>query len=197
MKRIVGVDEAGRGPLAGPVVAGAVILPEGFNHPLIKDSKKLSLKQRIDAYKIITDSAIGWKVIAVGPKRIDEMNILRASLWAMAKAASYLSPDIILVDGNQLIPTETEQKCIIGGDASEPAISAASILAKVTRDRLMGTLDARFPVYGFQKHFGYPTALHRNALEEHGPSKIHRFSFRGVLQNKEKKSLEETIGKAW
>lgn len=197
MRRVVGVDEAGRGPLAGPVVAGAVILPDGFTHPLIRDSKKLSLKQRLEAYKIITENALGWKVIAVGAKRIDEMNILRASLWAMAKAAFYLSPDIILVDGNQLIPTKTEQKCIIGGDASEPSISAASILAKVTRDRLMGILDLRFPVYGFQKHFGYPTALHRNALKEFGPSKIHRLSFRGVVQNKAEKNMEEINRTSW
>lgn len=195
--KIAGVDEAGRGPLAGPVVAGAVILPDGFYHPLIKDSKKLSIKQRAEAYQIITDNALAWKVISVGSKRIDEMNILRASLWAMAKAASYLKPDLILVDGNQLIPTLTEQKCIIGGDSSEPSISAASILAKVTRDRLMGILSERFPVYGFQKHFGYPTALHKKAIEEHGPSKIHRFSFRGVAKAPSKANLESSPGIYW
>lgn len=176
--RIVGVDEAGRGPLAGPVVTAAVILPDGFEHPLICDSKALSYKKRLEAYTLIKEVALGYKIIAVGAKRIDKLNILRASLWGMAKAAEYLAPSLILVDGNKQIPTLTEQKTIIGGDKIVPCISAASILAKVTRDRLMEILDKKFPEYGFAKHFGYPTKAHKEALHRFGRSAVHRQSFR-------------------
>lgn len=177
VSRIVGVDEAGRGPLAGPVVTAAVLLPPDFEHPLICDSKSLSYKKRIDAYSLITKIALGYKIIAIGAKRIDQMNILKASLWGMAKAAEYLAPTLILVDGNKQIPTFTEQKTIVGGDKKIPCISAASILAKVTRDRLMEQLDKKFPQYGFAKHFGYPTKAHKEALYQFGRSPVHRQSF--------------------
>lgn len=176
--RIAGVDEAGRGPLAGPVVTAAVILPQGFEDPLVCDSKALSPKKRELAFSLIKEIAVAYKIVAVGPKRIDKLNILQASLWGMAKAAEALGPTLILVDGNKQIPTFIEQKTIIGGDKLVPCISAASILAKVTRDRLMERLDKKFPEYGFAKHFGYPTKAHKEALYKFGRSAIHRESFR-------------------
>ena len=174
---IAGVDEAGRGPLAGPVVCAAVILPDNFSHPLIQDSKKLSIKKREVAFQIIKENALRWFIVSVGHKRIDQINILQASLWGMAYAAHKIKPDKILVDGNKKIPTLLPQEAIIGGDAKYPAISAASILAKVYRDMLMRDLDLKYPGYDFSRHSGYPTAFHREKVRTLGACKVHRTTF--------------------
>lgn len=178
--RICGVDEAGRGPLAGPVVAAAVVFDESFEDPRIKDSKALSTKQREKLFDYIKESAISWAIIAVGPRRIDQINILQATRLAMKLAVERVSADLVLVDGNQPIVCSLPQRTVIGGDRLHVQISAASILAKVWRDRLMQTLAKRYPGYGLEKHSGYPTAAHRAALINLGPSRIHRKTFAGV-----------------
>lgn len=176
---VCGCDEAGAGPLAGPVYAGAVILPLGLEIPGLDDSKKLSGKKREALYNIITEQALAWAVASVSPKEVDEMNILRARLRAMDLAirALTVTPVYALVDGNQnrgiSIPSET----VINGDSRVASIAAASILAKVTRDRLMTEYDNKYPQYGFAKHKGYGTRLHYDALKSHGPCEIHRLSF--------------------
>jgi ribonuclease HII len=180
--RICGVDEAGRGPLAGPVVAAAVVFDESFEDARIRDSKALSTKQREKLFDYIKESALSWAIIAVGPRRIDQINILQATKLAMKLAVERVSADLVLVDGNQPIVCATPQRTVIGGDRLHVQISAASILAKVWRDRLMQTLAARYPGYGLEKHSGYPTAAHRAALLELGPSRIHRKTFAGVCQ---------------
>lgn len=180
--RIAGVDEVGRGPLAGPVVAAAVILPEGYINSDIKDSKLLSksTRERLDVE--IKNVALAWSIIAVGSRRIDNLNIREASRYAMALAVKKLKADKVLVDGNTKIDVEIEQQTIIGGDRSVPVISAASIIAKVYRDRLMEILATRFPYYGFEKHAGYPTKAHREAIISHGPTYFHRQTFKGVKE---------------
>ena len=180
--RICGVDEAGRGPLAGPVVAAAVVFDESFADPAIKDSKALSSKQREKLFSHIQQSALAWSIVAVGPRRIDKLNILQATKLAMRLAVERVSADLVLVDGNQPIVTSIAQKTVVGGDRLHVQISAASILAKVWRDRLMHTLAQRYPGYGLEKHSGYPTAAHRAALQHLGPSRIHRRTFAGVCQ---------------
>jgi ribonuclease HII len=180
--RICGVDEAGRGPLAGPVVAAAVVYNEGFTDPRIKDSKALSAKQRELLFEYIKETALSWSIVAVGPRRIDQINILQATKLAMRLAVERISADLVLVDGNQPILTSINQRTVIGGDRLHVEISAASILAKVWRDRLMNKLAARYPGYGLEKHAGYPTAAHRAALVALGPSRIHRKTFAGVCQ---------------
>jgi ribonuclease HII len=180
--RICGVDEAGRGPLAGPVVAAAVVFDESFEDARIRDSKALSTKQREKLFDYIKESALSWAIIAVGPRRIDQINILQATKLAMKLAVERVSADLVLVDGNQPIVCSTPQRTVIGGDRLHVQISAASILAKVWRDRLMQTLAARYPGYGLEKHSGYPTATHRAALLALGPSRIHRKTFAGVCQ---------------
>ena len=174
-----GVDEAGRGPLAGPVVAGAVILYP--NHPIkgLNDSKKLTEKQRLRLFNEIRQYALAWSVARATVTEIDTINILQASLLAMQRAVENLSiaPQLVLVDGNKAPLFHCQARAIIGGDAIEPAISAASIVAKVLRDRLMVMLDRKYPAYGLSKHKGYPTAAHVKALREHGVSRIHRRSF--------------------
>lgn len=176
------MDEAGRGPLAGPVVAAAVVYNEGFTDPRIKDSKALSAKQREHLFEYIKETALSWSIVAVGPRRIDQINILQATKLAMRLAVERISADLVLVDGNQPILTSINQRTVIGGDRLHVEISAASILAKVWRDRLMDKLATRYPGYGLEKHAGYPTAAHRAALVELGPSRVHRKTFAGVCQ---------------
>nr|WP_207188033.1 ribonuclease HII [Thiorhodovibrio winogradskyi] len=181
--RIAGVDEAGRGPLAGPVVAAAVILNP--NQPLtgLADSKKLSATQREHLDRDIRASAFGYAIAMVSAADIDQENILNASLRAMREALHALQPpaDRALIDGNRC-PRDLRcpAEAIVRGDASEPAISAASILAKVARDRLMLKLDAEYPGYGFARHKGYPTKRHLEALQRLGPCLEHRLSFAPV-----------------
>lgn len=190
--RIAGLDEAGRGPLAGPVVAAAVILPCGFAHGGIKDSKALSSKQRQSLEPLIRERAESWAIGVVEVAEIDRINILRASLLAMAKALDALEkrPDCLLIDGNQPIPAailnggspSLYQKTIIKGDRLCLSIAAASIIAKVARDRLMIEADERFPEYGFAAHKGYGSAAHLAALRRYGPSPLHRLSYKPVRE---------------
>lgn len=182
MIRIAGVDEAGRGPLAGPVVGAAVIFPDGYSNRDIRDSKKLSPKKRELLYREITSHALAWSIVAVGHRRIESLNILRASLLAMSLAAMRTGAEMVLVDGNQRLPISIPQETIVGGDDKEISISAASILAKVTRDGLMKRLDLFYPGYGFSSHFGYPTAEHRASISLLGPSPVHRRTFSGVKE---------------
>jgi ribonuclease HII len=188
-----GVDEAGRGPLAGPVVAAAVVLDSA--HPIegLRDSKKLSSQRRIELAREIRRHATAFAIGQASVAEIDSMNILNASLLAMARALARLRllPTHILVDGRHVPEAPhagAQLRAVIGGDDTVPEISAASILAKVCRDRLLQRLDRRFPAYGFARHKGYPTVQHMHALQEHGPCAIHRSSFapvrrvlRGVL----------------
>jgi ribonuclease HII len=192
--RICGVDEAGRGPLAGPVVAAAVVYQQGFSDPRIKDSKALSAKQRELLFDYIKETALSWSIVAVGPRRIDQINILQATKLAMRLAVERITADLVLVDGNQPIVTTLAQKTVIGGDRLHVEISAASILAKVWRDRLMHKLAERYPGYGLEKHAGYPTAAHRVALVTLGPSRIHRKTFAGVCQPPHHITTEELPG---
>jgi len=176
-----GCDEAGRGCLAGPVFAAAVIMPANFNHPFLNDSKKLSARQRETAIEIIRESAISYAVSLVDVQEIDRFNILRASIIAMHRALDKLSPEpeYILVDGNRFIPYKHIQyHCIIKGDAQYTSIAAASILAKTTRDNYMKRLHGQFPGYCWNQNKGYPTMVHRKAIRELGISPHHRRTFR-------------------
>ena len=176
---VCGVDEAGRGPLAGPVVAGAVILPKKCEILFLNDSKQLSAKKREELYDIIVHKAIAWGVGMVSPQRIDEINILQATYEAMREAINNLAikPDIMLNDAVFIPDIPIEQVPIVKGDAKSVTIASASILAKVTRDRLMTEYDSQFPGYGFAVHKGYGTKAHIEALRRLGPSKIHRKTF--------------------
>lgn len=176
---ICGVDEVGRGPLAGPVVAAAVILDPRNPIDGLNDSKKLSEKRRERLYVEIHEKALAFAVGRAEVEEIDAINILQASLLAMKRAVEGLSlaPGHVLVDGNRLPQLSCSAEAIIGGDGSEPCISAASIIAKVTRDREMVALDGVYPGYGFARHKGYPTKIHLQALQEQGITKIHRRSF--------------------
>lgn len=178
-KYVAGVDEAGRGPLAGPVVAAAVILKNNFKIPGLNDSKKLKPKERRSLYKMIKQNSLATGIGIVDEKKIDKLNILKASLLAMKIALNNLKikPHYALVDGNRRIGLFIPQKLVIGGDALSCSIAAASILAKVTRDRIMEQLDKSFPEYGFAEHKGYGTPFHLNKINELGPSPIHRKSF--------------------
>lgn len=179
---IAGVDEAGRGPLAGPVVTAAVIL-DPDNTPIgLDDSKKLSENKRVFLFDEIQRHALAFSIVEVSADEIDRHNILQATLQGMAQAVARLSlkPDLVRVDGNQRPPIDGVVETLVGGDALEPAISAASILAKVYRDRWMLELHEHFPQYGFDRHKGYPTAEHIKALMEHGPCTAHRKSFKPV-----------------
>ena len=187
---MAGVDEAGRGPLAGPVVAAAVILPAGFHPPEIRDSKALSPKARERAFFLVTSHALTFAVAHATPEEIDRINILRASLLAMRRAVEKLFPlpDFRFVDGNFAIPPAgndpweaIRQESLVSGDSRCISVMAASILAKVTRDRMMHEYDRVYPGYGFASNKGYPTKAHRVALRMLGPSPIHRKTFRGVL----------------
>ncbi|MCI6886992.1 MAG: ribonuclease HII [Lachnospiraceae bacterium] len=176
---ICGIDEAGRGPLAGPVVAGAVILPKECEILFLNDSKKLSEKKREALFVEIQEKAVAWSVGVVGPDVIDEINILQATYEAMRRAIAGLGvqPDLLLNDAVTIPGVAVEQIPIIKGDAKSVSIAAASILAKVTRDHMMVEYDALFPEYGFAKHKGYGTADHIRAIRESGPCPIHRRSF--------------------
>lgn len=178
---VAGVDEAGRGPLAGPVYAAAVVLPPA--HGLeVADSKRLSASRREMLDAAIKETAIGWGVACVAAMEIDALGIHKASLLAMARAlaALPLRPERVLIDGRFVPDCDLDCQAVIGGDALEPCISAASILAKVARDAVLCELDSRYPEYGFARHKGYPTAAHRAALERHGPCPEHRRSFAPV-----------------
>ncbi len=179
IRLVCGVDEAGRGPLAGSVFAAAVILDPENPVTGLDDSKKLSAAKRKRLEAEIKEKALAWSVAFATREEIDKINILQASLLAMRRAVEGLSPkaDAALVDGNQDPSLGIETKTIIQGDSLEPAISAASILAKEARDREMDALGARYPEYGFEKHKGYPTAAHLAALRKHGPTPEHRRSF--------------------
>ncbi len=176
---ICGVDEAGRGPLAGPVVAGAVILPKDCEILFLNDSKKLSEKRREELLLEIQEKAEAWNVGIVGPDVIDDINILQATYEAMRQAIAGLSvkPELLLNDAVMIPGVETMQMPIIKGDAKSVSIAAASILAKVTRDHMMMEYDILFPMYGFAKHKGYGTPAHIAAIREFGPCPIHRRSF--------------------
>ncbi len=183
---ICGVDEAGRGPLVGAVVAGAVVLDP--NHPIegLKDSKKLTAARREFLYEQIMEKAKAWGIGEASPAEIDEINILQATMLAMRRAVEDLTtrlggwPDKALIDGNRCPELPIAAEAIVKGDAKEPAISAASILAKVTRDRQMQLLHERHPEYGFAQHMGYPTEAHFAALMQHGACDQHRKSFSPV-----------------
>jgi len=184
---VAGVDEAGRGPLAGPVVAAAVVLHDRIELPGLKDSKKLTALQRLRLAQQIHLRARAFAVAAASPEEIDELNILQASLCAMARAVAKLqiAPTHVRVDGNCVPRFDgslriVSAEAVVRGDALVPAISAASILAKVCRDRLMQRWHRRFPQYGFDRHKGYPTPHHLEALAEHGPCPIHRRTFAPV-----------------
>jgi ribonuclease HII len=181
-RHVAGVDEAGRGPLAGPVVAAAVILPRGFPADGIHDSKQLPAERREDLCVRITSLAVCWSVGSASPEEIDEVNILRATHRAMARALAALDPaaDWALVDGLPVQGLPCPHQSVVAGDARSISIAAASIVAKVTRDRMMRALDAEFPGYGFAQHKGYTTPEHRRALKRLGPCACHRKSFSPV-----------------
>ncbi len=184
---VCGIDEAGRGPLAGPVCAAAVILPDGCIIDGVNDSKKLTEKKREQLFEVIKETAVAYSIATADEKEIDEINILQATYLAMNRAFNGLKikPDMALVDGNRDpnlgIPTRT----IVKGDAASMSIAAASILAKVTRDRFMLEMDKKYPEYQFAKHKGYGTKLHYEMLDKYGASEIHRMSFlRKYYENK-------------
>ena len=176
---ICGVDEAGRGPLAGPVCAAAVILPYGIDIPGLNDSKKLSDKKRRELYSIIKEKAVAYSIAFADHKEIDEINILQATFLAMRRAIDGLSirPDFALIDGNRETDFGLPVQTIVQGDGRSASIAAASILAKVTRDDLMDELALQYPGYGFEIHKGYGTKAHYQALAENGPSAVHRMTF--------------------
>ncbi len=184
---MAGVDEAGRGPLAGPVVAGAVITRPGETIPGVRDSKLLTPRERERLYQIITSRALSWGVGIVGPREIEKYNILQATLRAMKAAVLSLdpAPDFLLIDGINPIPIDLPQRAIKRGDASCFSIAAASIVAKVTRDRLMMEYHRAYPLYNFARHKGYPTRAHREAIRQYGCCEIHRRTFRGVKEHLE------------
>jgi ribonuclease HII len=184
-KAVAGVDEAGRGPLAGPVVAAAVILPVGLLLPEVNDSKQLTAAKRDELFDLIRAEALGVGVGIAAAEVIDQVNILGATLRAMREAVLSLSrtPDFILIDGTCKIPVNIEQRTIRKGDSLSLSIAAASIIAKVTRDRMMLDYAALYPGYGFAGHKGYGAASHLAAIAKLGPSPIHRKSFRGVKEH--------------
>lgn len=175
-----GCDEAGRGCLAGPVFAAAVILPKNFRHPVLNDSKKLNAKQRSELREEIIEKAVAWNVAFISNEEIDQLNILRASIKAMHSAISGLSkkPQFLLIDGNRFFPySDIKHKTIIKGDGIYFSIAAASVLAKTFRDDYMIKLHDEFPVYGWDRNKGYPTLFHREAIIRHGITKYHRRTF--------------------
>ena len=176
---VCGVDEAGRGPLAGPVCAAAVILPEDCELPGLNDSKKLTEKKREALYDQIIEKAVAYGIAFSSVEEIEEINILSAALLAMNRAIEKLpeKPDMALIDGNTTRDIKVPARSIVGGDGKCACIAAASVLAKVTRDRLMLDMAKEYPQYAFEKHKGYGTKVHYAALEEYGPSPIHRMSF--------------------
>lgn len=180
---VCGVDEAGRGPLAGPVFAAAVILPDGLEDIGLNDSKKLTEKKRDTLFDIIKEKATAWSVASASEREIDDLNILNATFLAMRRAVDGLSvrPNLALIDGNRLPKTGIAEEAIVKGDAKSISIAAASVLAKVSRDRYMLALDKQYPEYLFAKHKGYPTALHYEMIKKYGISPVHRLSFLKTL----------------
>ena len=184
-KRIAGIDEAGRGPLAGPVSVAAVVLPEDYSHSVLNDSKRLSERKREELYKEITgDARIDWASALIEAQEIDEINILKATWVGMRRAFLKLDPpaDVALIDGKPIKGFPTEHRALVKGDSLSLSIAAASIIAKVERDRLMMKYAEIYPEYGFERHKGYGTKAHCEALREHGPCPIHRRSFAPVSQ---------------
>ncbi len=181
---VAGIDEAGRGPLAGPVIAAAVILPVGFSITGVDDSKKLTPDKREKLFDVIMTQAMSVGVGVVNPVEIDRINILQATRCAMLAAVQQLSPqpDFLLIDGISTINSTVPQKTIIKGDSLSLSIAAASIIAKVTRDMFMIEMDSSYPEYGFAGHKGYGSAAHMEAIRRHGPSPIHRLTFGGVKE---------------
>ncbi|HAW50959.1 MAG TPA: ribonuclease HII [Flavobacteriales bacterium] len=176
-----GCDEAGRGCLAGPVVAAAVILPEDFSHPVLNDSKKLSEKQRKELKHVIMNSALAWAHGVVDHTEIDKINILNASIEAMHRAIANLNlkPEFLIIDGNRFHPYRAlPHECIVKGDSKYASIAAASVLAKTHRDELMEALHKEYPNYDWKRNKGYPTSRHREAIAAHGSSPYHRMSFK-------------------
>lgn len=178
-RNVCGVDEAGRGPLAGPVYAAAVILPQGLVIDGLNDSKKLSEKKRELLYDKVTESALAWSVGIATEQEIDEINILQATFLAMRRAVEGLDlkADYALIDGNRMPPLSIKGETVVKGDSLSMSIAAASIIAKVRRDRFMLEIDEKYPEYQFCKHKGYGTALHYEMLEKYGVSPVHRRSF--------------------
>ena len=188
-KIVAGVDEAGRGPLAGPVVSAAVILPQNFECVGINDSKKLSEKQRNYFFTIIRKQAIAVSTGIASHDEIDQINILQASLLSMKRAVENLSnppdfiaPDFLLIDGKFTINMDITQTALIKGDSRSISIAAASIIAKVTRDAIMADLHKKYPHYNFIRHKGYPTRAHKKAIVKYGPCPVHRTTFKGVKE---------------
>lgn len=179
---IAGIDEAGRGPLCGPVVAAAAIIPKGIELAGIRDSKKMSEKAREKAFPVIQRQVLASGIGVVAPQYIDDFNILKASLEAMKRAVSALDPqpEFLLIDGIHSISSSIPQRCLKKGDQISRSISAASVLAKVYRDRIMRSYHKMYPVYGLDKNKGYGTRQHLAALKKHGPSPFHRLTFKGV-----------------
>lgn len=193
---IAGTDEAGRGPMAGPLVVAAVILPEGYTHPEMDDSKRLTAKKREKLYDVIIDDAISYCIVVIEPDEIDQINIYEASRRGMVEAVKALqpSPQVVLTDAMPLREKGIADIALIKGDHKSISIAAASILAKVYRDRLMDDYDALYPQYGFKKHKGYVTKVHKEALKKYGPCPIHRQSYRPVQEvlQKQISFFEET-----
>ncbi|MCR4906352.1 MAG: ribonuclease HII [Clostridiales bacterium] len=193
---VCGTDEAGRGPLAGPVVAAAVILPEGLEIPGLDDSKKLTEKRREALYDVICEQALSFGIAQSSAREIDEINILAASLLAMRRAVEMVKktvfPGVVLVDGNRPTDFGVPSRTVVHGDAISQSIAAASVLAKVTRDRLLDELDRQYPAYGFAKHKGYPTKEHKLAVYEFGPCPEHRVSFLSFLE-RDRDALEAAL----
>lgn len=186
-----GIDEAGRGCLAGPVVAGAVILPPEYDLPGLTDSKKITARRRAELAQAIKAQAVSWALGFSWPAEIDRINILQGTLAAMSRALEALRvrPDMVLVDGNRSFPTPVPLRTVVGGDAIHPCISAASILAKTFRDELLELMDTRYPGYGLAVHKGYGTREHLEALRRLGPSPAHRLTFKGVRPEPQQRTL--------
>lgn len=182
---VAGVDEAGRGPLAGPVVAAAVILPADMDHTPFKDSKKLTAKGRDRVFALLEELQVPMAVGICSAQEIDEINILQASLLAMQRAVEKLAlmPAFVLVDGKFTMKMTVPQQALIKGESKSASIAAASVVAKVTRDRLMRDYDRQFPRYLFSQHKGYPTKAHKALVAQHGPCPIHRLTFKGVQEH--------------
>ena len=179
--KIAGIDEAGRGPLAGPVVVAAVILGKNWNTEFeLNDSKQLPAKKRQELFDLICAESSAFKIVSVSPQEIDRLNILQATMVGMQRCSAEIepAPDYLLVDGNRYPVTSIQGQAVVKGDCLSKSIAAASILAKVTRDRKMVEFGEKYPQWGFERHKGYPTKQHREAIAEHGLSPIHRRSFR-------------------
>ena len=178
-KSVCGVDEAGRGPLAGPICASAVILPEGVIIDGVNDSKKLSEKKRESMFDVIREQALSYSIAYATVDEIEEINILNATMLAMRRAIDGLDikADYAMIDGNKIPPLDIDAECIVKGDAKSMSIACASILAKVSRDRLLYKYAEEYPMYGFDKHKGYGTKVHREAILKYGPCPYHRKSF--------------------